>query len=1040
MQFLYGEDGLDVTKAHYLNATDEKALAFVTGNVRTNPKPTSAASSSSQAPLLAVDKEAVAARAAHNKVRQWKDAWANYAKNNNSGSRKCKNNGRSHGSGSSLEVGSVVCARRLRTPGTGSGSSSWARGTLSSGWHHATVIAVHSSSSTKSSKKSSKKSAAGAGDSADDEGGETVDLRYDADGTVERAVPLSVFWPASAAQLSIAGAAAAVVVPGDKIGASDNSQAKGSSNQAVLAQLASQGTQVPLVLPPGHPLLPHAAQLPPPVSAGLAASLSAKTEVTSSSAASNAVASSTAGSSLRPHHDGVLSERMHEALTELECATASSAAPTPASTPASSGKSSKHSKSAAASAGAVQPPPPAIAPLRLAVESKWGQALAAPGEAVGCLAAQSVGEPSTQMTLNTFHLAGHGAANVTLGIPRLREILMTASANLKTPCMTAPLAHAKTAAGDASAVAAAAELASSSSSANAAAKVPGSKAAAHALARQVQKLKLDELLASNDSVEVSECVEPWASGGTEGGAGATYCRRYDVTVRLQPPHLIKRAFGVKWTTLAKKLRGDFHARLVRDQPVNIFLFSFLCCLFQIRSNVVAAAILFLHELSISPAPSFYCCKCLLSSLSSQVKLVGQDLKKQGHKLMTDGMDDGMGDVSSSSDEEENGTRNDDEDDEYDDSMGAADDSEGGRKKKAGIKGKKHSSKGRSRGGGGAGEDDDEDDEVEVEDQAEGNEDDGSLAVKRKTKEASTYESDEEEDEDDDENDDVDDDDDDDDDEEGDGATKKSKKKSKSRSAASTTTPTKQKELSVSVGFSTSVKESKSDGTFKCTLYAPARAGRVLMVRLAEVAAAVTVVRAVPGIEKAHVVERELKLTTPYGSATKAERWALFTEGCNFQTLWALEADKGKSPDDDLLDLNRLGSNDIAAILRVYGVEAARRAIVQEVQGVFGVYGIDVDDRHVSLIADSMTFGGGFRPFNRIGIGDGSSSPFLHMSFETTASFLTSAAVAGEPDSLTSPSARLVMGQLAKQGTGAFEVRADLNQAPADKDAQLLMAQ
>jgi DNA-directed RNA polymerase I subunit RPA1 len=49
------------------------------------------------------------------------------------------------------------------------------------------------------------------------------------------------------------------------------------------------------------------------------------------------------------------------------------------------------------------------------------------GEAVGLLAAQSIGEPATQMTLNTFHLAGRGDLNVTLGIPRLREIIMTAS-------------------------------------------------------------------------------------------------------------------------------------------------------------------------------------------------------------------------------------------------------------------------------------------------------------------------------------------------------------------------------------------------------------------------------------------------------------------------------------------------------------------------------------------------------------------------------------------------------------------------------------
>ncbi|KAJ9577717.1 hypothetical protein L9F63_005710, partial [Diploptera punctata] len=62
-----------------------------------------------------------------------------------------------------------------------------------------------------------------------------------------------------------------------------------------------------------------------------------------------------------------------------------------------------------------------------------------PGDPVGVLAAQSIGEPSTQMTLNTFHFAGRGEMNVTLGIPRLRELLMTASVNIKTPYMDVPL-------------------------------------------------------------------------------------------------------------------------------------------------------------------------------------------------------------------------------------------------------------------------------------------------------------------------------------------------------------------------------------------------------------------------------------------------------------------------------------------------------------------------------------------------------------------------------------------------------------------------
>lgn len=42
---------------------------------------------------------------------------------------------------------------------------------------------------------------------------------------------------------------------------------------------------------------------------------------------------------------------------------------------------------------------------------------------VGALAAQSLGEPATQMTLNTFHYAGVSAKNVTLGVPRLKELI-----------------------------------------------------------------------------------------------------------------------------------------------------------------------------------------------------------------------------------------------------------------------------------------------------------------------------------------------------------------------------------------------------------------------------------------------------------------------------------------------------------------------------------------------------------------------------------------------------------------------------------------
>ena len=64
------------------------------------------------------------------------------------------------------------------------------------------------------------------------------------------------------------------------------------------------------------------------------------------------------------------------------------------------------------------------------------KAIIAPGEMVGMIAAQSIGEPTTQLTLNTFHFAGVASkSNVTKGVPRVEEIL-SLTPNLKRPALT----------------------------------------------------------------------------------------------------------------------------------------------------------------------------------------------------------------------------------------------------------------------------------------------------------------------------------------------------------------------------------------------------------------------------------------------------------------------------------------------------------------------------------------------------------------------------------------------------------------------------
>lgn len=73
-------------------------------------------------------------------------------------------------------------------------------------------------------------------------------------------------------------------------------------------------------------------------------------------------------------------------------------------------------------------------------KEKYMRAVIEPGTAVGALAAQSIGEPGTSMTLKTFHFAGVASMNITQGVPRIKEII-NASPKISTPIITATLVN-----------------------------------------------------------------------------------------------------------------------------------------------------------------------------------------------------------------------------------------------------------------------------------------------------------------------------------------------------------------------------------------------------------------------------------------------------------------------------------------------------------------------------------------------------------------------------------------------------------------------
>lgn len=76
------------------------------------------------------------------------------------------------------------------------------------------------------------------------------------------------------------------------------------------------------------------------------------------------------------------------------------------------------------------------------IEVRFAKSMATPGDMIGIMAGHSLGEPATQMTLNTSHFSGDITKNVTLGVPRLKE-LINATSKIKTPMITVRLVKSR---------------------------------------------------------------------------------------------------------------------------------------------------------------------------------------------------------------------------------------------------------------------------------------------------------------------------------------------------------------------------------------------------------------------------------------------------------------------------------------------------------------------------------------------------------------------------------------------------------------------
>ena len=144
-------------------------------------------------------------------------------------------------------------------------------------------------------------------------------------------------------------------------------------------------------------------------------------------------------------------------------------------------------------------------------------------------------------------------------------------------------------------------------------------------------------------------------------------------------------------------------------------------------------------------------------------------------------------------------------------------------------------------------------------------------------------------------------------------------------------------------------------------------------------------------------------------------YVIYTEGSNFEKVLQLEG----------VDKTRTTTNDIHAIYNVLGIEAARNAIIKEAHDTLQEQGLNVDIRHIMLVADIMTADGTIRPVGRQGVTGEKSSVIARAAFEITIDHLLTAARRGEVDKLQGVAENIIVGQPIKLGTGSVELAVDI---------------
>jgi DNA-directed RNA polymerase subunit A' len=166
----------------------------------------------------------------------------------------------------------------------------------------------------------------------------------------------------------------------------------------------------------------------------------------------------------------------------------------------------------------------------------------------------------------------------------------------------------------------------------------------------------------------------------------------------------------------------------------------------------------------------------------------------------------------------------------------------------------------------------------------------------------------------------------------------------------------------------------------------------------------TRIKGVPDIERVTIVKQN-------------EEWVIQTAGSNLSKIIYVDG----------IDLSRVTTNNVYEIWQTLGIEAARTALVREVTNTLEEQGLEVDIRHIMLVADLMTSKGYLQQIGRHGIAGTKTSVLARAAFEITVPTIAKASMEGQTEALKGVTENVIVGATVPVGTGMVDLYMKVNE-------------